>query len=95
MALTNAEASFINRNAQAAKTLLDLYGELIQLDQLYAGAADFDASITQGDLDSVATYTQSGLTTTVIADAQFGMSAIRTSITNMLAALSVLANVQR
>jgi len=95
MALTNAEASFINRSASVAKSLLELYGELAQLDQLWAGAADFDASIVQGDIDGVATYTQSGLTATVLGDAEFAMAGIKTAITNALPALSILANIPK
>jgi hypothetical protein len=92
MALSSAEANFISKSGASAKTLLDLYGELVQLDQLWAGAADFDATITQGDIDSVPSYTQSGLTATVLGDGEFALAGIKTAITNALPSLTVLAN---
>ena len=93
MALTAPEANFVNRSVAIAAQLIDLYGALVQVDQLWAGAADFDTTITQGDIDTVAAW--AGLTTTTLNDAEFAIAAIKTSITNALPSLTVLANIQR
>jgi hypothetical protein len=92
MALTAAETNFVNKSIATANTLISMYGTLVELDQLWAGAADFDAQITQGDIDTVVAW--NGLTTTILGDAQFAMAAMKTSITNALQALSVLANLK-
>lgn len=92
MALTAAESNFISKSSAAAKDLLNLYGSLVQLDQLWAGAADFHTTITQGDIDSIPSFTQSGLTATVLGDGEFALGGIKTAITNALQSLTVLAN---
>jgi hypothetical protein len=92
MALSATEANFISKSSAAAKDLLLLYGQLVQLDQLWAGVADFDATITQADIDGVPSFTQSGLTATVLGDAEFALAGIKTAITNALPSLTVLAN---
>jgi hypothetical protein len=90
MALTAGEANFISNTAKAAKILMDeFYGLETQNNQLYAGAADFDTTITQGDLDSVASF--GGLTTTQVADASFALATILGTINSALQALTVLA----
>ena len=92
MALTTAEANFISRSGGASKALLNLYSELVQLDQLWAGAPNYDTTITQGDIDSIPSFAESGLTATVLGDAEFALAGIKTAITNALTALTVMAN---
>jgi len=93
MALSSAEANFISDSSRAAKILLDdLYSLLVQLDTLWAGAADFDTTITQGDIDSIPSFAQSGLTAAVLGDAEFSLASIKTAITNAMPSFSVLAN---
>lgn len=90
MALTAAESNFISNSSNVAKVLLDQYGMLVQLDVLWAGSPNYDTTITQADLDSVASF--SGLTTTTLGDAEFALAGIKTAIGNALAALTELAN---
>lgn len=90
MAFTQAESNFVSSSAQTAKALLNLEGQLDQLNVLWAGSPGYNTSITQGDLDSVASF--SGLTTTQLGDAEFAMATILTTIKNALPALTVVAN---
>ncbi len=91
MALTAEESNFVSHAHQAAKILLDQYYSLAaQNNELWAGAANFDSTITQGDLDSVASF--SGLTTAQLGDAQFAMATILGTVNSALQALTVLAN---
>ncbi len=90
MALTAGEANLVSFTSKAAKILLDQFYSLeTQNNQLYAGAADMDTTITQADLDSVAAF--GGLTTTQLADASFAMATILGTINSALQALTVLA----
>lgn len=91
MALTQAERTFILNSAQVARTLLDNEGKLDQINVLWAGAPDYHAGITQGDIDSYATF--AGLTTDQLADAEFALASILTTIKNALPALTVLGNI--
>lgn len=83
--------NFISDSGNAAQKLLDMIGELQQLDVLWAGSPNYDALITQGEIDTVPTFTGAGLTTTHLADAEFALASIKTTLTNALPALTVLA----
>lgn len=90
--MTSAHQNFISHSRDQAKQLLDIYGELIQLDALWAGATAYNTGITQADIDSVPSFSQSGLTATTLGDAEFALSSIKTTIGNALASLTVLSN---
>lgn len=83
--------NFISRDAQLAKKLLDLYGELQTQNTLWAGTPNYDAEITQAVIDSVPSFLESELTTTTLADARFAMATIMTTITNALPALTEMS----
>jgi hypothetical protein len=85
--------NFVSDTSKVAKTLLDeLYSKMVQLDALWAGAPNYDALITQGEIDEVPSFLGAGLTTTHLADAEFALATIKNTITNALPALTVLAN---
>ena len=92
MSMSIGEQNFISKSSVSAKDLLDLYGLLVQLDQLWAGAANFSTTITQQDIDSIPSFVETGLTATVLADAEFALAGIKTAITNALPSLTILAN---
>lgn len=87
-----AFANFISRTGQASKTQLDQIGTLLQLDVLWAGAADYDALITQAEVDEFPSFVAAGLTAGQLADALFALATIRNTINNALPALTMLAN---
>jgi hypothetical protein len=85
-----AHQDFVSDTAKACKALLDQYGALQQLNVLWAGSPDYDALITQGEIDEVPSF--AGLTATQLADAEFALASIKDTITNALPALTVLSN---
>lgn len=87
-----AFANLISRTGQASKTQLDQIGTLSQLDVLWAGAADYDALITQAEIDEFPSFVAAGLTAAQLGDALFALATIRNTINNALPALTMLAN---
>ncbi len=98
MAFEVGEKNFVSQSSNAAKTLLNLYGLLVQLDALWAGSPSYKTTITQADLDSLASLTSTGLTTSsagtvgTLPDGEFALASIKTTITNAIPALTILAN---
>jgi hypothetical protein len=88
--MIHAHQDFISDSAEQCKALLDLYGPLVLLNVLWAGSPNYDALITQNEIDEVTSF--AGLTAGQLADAQFAMATIKDTITNALPALTVLAN---
>lgn len=91
MALSQVHQDFISRDSQLAKQLLALYGQLQTQNTLYAGTPNYDAEITQANIDTIPAFLDAELTTTTIADARFAMATIMTTITNALPALAEMA----
>lgn len=97
MALTVPQSNHISNVARISKQLLELYGTLVRLDVQWAGTGSYKTTIVQADLDAVALFKDAGLTTNVggttgtLPDAEFALAAIKTSITNAIAALDALA----
>jgi hypothetical protein len=88
--MINAHQNFISQSGAQAKKLLDMYGDLQQINVLWAGSPDYDTLITQGEIDEVESF--AGLTAAQLADAEFAMATIKDTITNALPALAVLSN---
>lgn len=85
-------SNFINRAGNYAKAELDLYGKLTEQNVLWAGSPDYDARITQQEIDSVPSFVAAGLTAQQLADAVYALEQIRGILTNAMPALTVLAN---
>lgn len=83
--------NFISDTSNAARKLLDMIGELSQLDVLWSGTPNYDGLITQGEIDTVPGFTGAGLTTTHLADAEFALATIKGTLNGALPALTVLA----
>lgn len=92
MAMSAAHQNFVSNTAIEARKLLDFFSEETQLNILWAGAPAYQTAITQAEIDSVPSFAGAGLTMQNLADAQFIMASINTSIQNALVALTVLAN---
>lgn len=91
MAMSVAHQNFISRTSYTSKRLLELYGELQQLNVLWAGSPNYDAEITQQDIDSVPSFADAELTYQTLADAEFALATIMGNITSALPALAEMA----
>lgn len=91
MAMSNVHQNFVSRSASMAKQLLDLYGELVQLNTLWAGTPNYQSAITQEMLDAVNEFSGAGLTLQTLADSEYILAQILNNLQNALPALSVLA----
>lgn len=90
MAITALESNVVSRAIAAALALVELKGDLDRLDVDYNGAVDVKDTLTQADLDSVASF--SGLTKQQVDDGLFALtSTVRTAISNAFAQLEQLA----
>jgi hypothetical protein len=92
MAMSAAHQNFVSATSYRAKILLDQIGPLDQLNVLWAGSPGYDTAITQEEIDSVESFAGAGLTAQNLADAEYVLAGILTSINNALVALTVLAN---
>ncbi len=90
--METAEKDFISRMSRDAKKLLELYGPLAQQNVLWAGSPNYQADITQEELDQVESFAGAHLTVQNVADAAYAMEQVRGILTNALPALTVLAN---
>jgi len=92
MPMSDAHQNFISQTSYRAKVLLDQVGPLAQLNVLWAGSPDYDTAITQEEINSVPSFVGAGLTVQQVADAEYVLASILTSINNALVALTMLAN---
>jgi len=83
--------NFISSTSSTAKTFLDKFGELTQLNVLWAGTPDYDTIITQELIDSVPSFHSAGLTVAQLSDTLYVLELIRTQLSNALPALTVMA----
>ncbi len=92
MAMSSAHQNFVSNTSTETRRLLEFFAKETQLNVLWSGAPAYQTAITQEEIDSVASFAGAGLTAQNIADAQYAMAAINTSIQNALVALTILAN---
>lgn len=71
--------------------MLSRLGPLLELNTLWAGSPNYDALITQAEIDSVPAFVDAGLTAQELADGLFALAVIKDTINNALPALTVLA----
>jgi hypothetical protein len=94
MALSVPQQQFVKDTGRASQIVLDIYGLLTQLDVLWAGTPNYDALITQGEIDATPALAGQGLTATTLGDAEFALASIKTTVTNALPALTVVARLK-
>lgn len=88
--ITKLESDTVSRGMQMAKDLLDLYGDLKQLNVIYDSGGGVKETITQQDLDGVSSF--SGLTKQQLDDGMFALtSTVLTALTNSMTQLSELS----
>jgi hypothetical protein len=91
--MENCLQNFISNVAKECRANLEEYGDLAQLNVLWAGSPDYDARITQAEIDSVPMFHDMQLTTAQLADAAYALEQIRGIITAALPAFSILAQI--
>lgn len=92
MALAAAQQDLITDVGSVCRTLLDMQGQIEQIDILYNGAPDWDSLITDEEIDGVPSLAAIGLTAANVADAIFQIKTVRTQVmTGNLTALVMLA----
>lgn len=91
MAMPLAHQQFVVDSSYEARVLLERLGPLLQLDVLWAGAANYDGLIDQASIDTVPNFAEADLTETDLADAEFALATIKSTLSNALPALTKLA----
>lgn len=92
MALSAAENTFLHEAKTEAQMQLLRLGQLTKLDALWAGAPDYDTTITQADLDGVTSLAESEYTIAEITEALYALGVIKNTILDKLPYLSRLAD---
>lgn len=90
---TQAKINFVMKSSISAQALLALYGDLSQLNVLWAGSPDYQHGITQTDLDSYPAFEDCGLTVAQLTEVEYAIGQIVGLLTNKLPDLSVVANI--
>lgn len=93
MAISQAEINFVMKTSAMAQTLMDLYGNLTVLNQLWAGPNAFNTGITQADLDNYPAFADIGLTTQQLADVEYTLGLILGNLNNQLSGLSIVGSI--
>ncbi len=92
MSIPAAHNTFLHNARSAAQALTQQIGPLTSIDALWAGAPNYDALITQAEIDSVTSMLESGYTIAEITDALYALAVIKGVILDHLPALSRLAD---
>lgn len=71
MALTASEQNHITSLAQFAAQMVDIRNAVYQLNYQWNGAPDFDTTITQGEIDEIASFAAAGLTKTDMVEVEY------------------------
>lgn len=91
MSLPYTHKNFINDTQNEAAILLAQFGILAQLDTLWNGVPDFDAQLTQAEIDSNPVLLEAGLTVAQITDAVYAMSVIKGLINDHMPTLALIS----
>ena len=94
MALAPPQQNFISDIGRLCRTLLEMQGDIQQINTLYHGTPDWDVLITDEEIDGIPLLQQIGLTGQDVADAIFQLNAVYSIIqTGNLPAVTVLSKV--
>ncbi len=85
--------SFVEGVGNQARQQLEQYGALTVQNTLWAGTPNYNALIDATAIATEADFVAAGLTEQQLTDAVYALELIRVTITNALAALSILAQV--
>lgn len=81
MALAAPQQNLIVNVGAVCKAILDLQGDISEIDILYNGTPDWDTLITDQEIDGVPSFAAIGLTAQDVSDAIYQLNQIRTQVT--------------
>jgi len=84
--------NFVNLVSEIAKKEIELRALILKADTLYNGDPNWDALITQEDIDTVAAYVAAGITPQRIADVIYAAKVADTAVAGNLPSMFVLAS---
>lgn len=84
--------SFVNLISEIAKKEIELRALILKADTLYNGDPNWDALITQQDIDTVSAYVAAGITPQRIADVIYAAKIADTAVAGNLPSMFVLAS---
>lgn len=86
------QQNLVSKAGQLCSQLLEMKGIIDQIDVLYSGSPNWDDLITQGEIDEVSSFAQTGLTATTVADAVYILKLVRDNVNSNLPAMVMMAN---
>ena len=86
------QQNLVSKTGQLCKQLLEMKGVIDQIDVLYSGTPNWDDLITQGEIDEVPSFLETGLTAINVADAVYILKLVRDNVNSNLVAMTMLAN---
>lgn len=85
MALTGKQVAHVDKVAVKAKVFLDLYFELVALNDEWNGTPSYSTAIDQQGLDAVTNYTAIGLTVADLTEVEYALSTTMGAMADRLA----------
>lgn len=82
---------FVQNVSYRAQAQLDQVGALTQLNELWSGLPDYDARLTQVQIDSDEQCADAQLTVQQVSDAAYALEQVRQAVLNAVSALTMLA----
>jgi hypothetical protein len=92
MAMSSAHQNVISNASKLAKAMLEIEGEIAQLDALWNGVPAYGTAVTQADIDTVASFAGAGLTKAQVDDVIYSLKIARDSIMGNLPSMAVVAH---
>lgn len=86
------QQNLVSRAGQLCAQLLEMKGVIDQIDVLYSGSPNWDAQMTQGEIDEVASFAEAGLTAANVADAVYILKLVRDNVNSNLPAIVMMGS---
>ena len=93
MAMSSAIQNTISETSRICKLLLDLEGEINQVDTLVNGTPNYTAQITDENIATVPSLISAGLTAQQVLDAIYCIKTARAAFVSNLPAVTMLAHI--
>lgn len=92
MAMTNSAQNVISKSGQLMKTLLDLEGQIEQIDTLVNGTPNYAAQITDENIATIPSFVDAGLTAQEVLDTIYLLKTARAAWMSNLPSATMMAN---
>lgn len=83
-------SNVIGRGKNQARILLDMSGELSQINIMWVGQPNYQALLTQEDIDEQ--FPGSGMTVQNVQDAMYALALVKDTIQNAIVPLTILSS---